>query len=46
MTIFTIIVGVLLINLLIAMMINTYEDVNELKNEWIRQVSLFYFCDI
>jgi hypothetical protein len=33
-----IIVGLLLINVLIAMMGNTYAEVNETKNEWLRQV--------
>ena len=34
-----IIVGILLINTLIAMMGNTYAKVNETKNEWLRQVT-------
>lgn len=33
------IVSLLLINLLIAMMGNTYERIAEMKNEWMRQVS-------
>ena len=33
-----IIVGILLINMLIAMMSHTLEDVNKVKNEWLRQV--------
>jgi hypothetical protein len=40
-----IIVGILLINMLIAMMSHTLEDVNQVKNEWLRQVyiNLFLF---
>ena len=41
-----IIVGLLLLNTLIAMMGNTYAKVNETKNEWLRQVyylELFFF---
>ena len=36
--VFTAIVSILLINLLIAMMGNTYERIAEMKNEWMRQV--------
>ncbi|KAK8390258.1 hypothetical protein O3P69_010148 [Scylla paramamosain] len=35
--VFTAIVSILLINLLIAMMGNTYERIAEMKNEWMRQ---------
>lgn len=33
-----VIVGLLLLNMLIAMMGNTYAEINETKNEWLRQV--------
>jgi transient receptor potential cation channel subfamily V protein 5 len=36
--IFMVLVGILLLNLLIATMGNTYAEVNETKNEWLRQV--------
>lgn len=40
-----ILVGILLINLLIAMMANTYDTTTELKREWLRQVTLFYLIN-
>jgi transient receptor potential cation channel subfamily V protein 5 len=33
-----VIVGLILLNLLIAMMGNTFSEVTETKNEWLRQV--------
>lgn len=38
--IFMVIVGVLLINMLIAMMGNTYQKIAETRNEWQRQVNI------
>ena len=36
---------VLLVNLLIAMMGNTYSEIAGIRNEWMRQVSSIYFRD-
>ena len=41
--IFVVLVSILLINLLIAMMVNTYDKTTELKWEWLRQVKLNLF---
>ncbi|CAL4146029.1 unnamed protein product, partial [Meganyctiphanes norvegica] len=40
---FMAVVALLLINLLIAMMGNTYEVIAEMKNEWMRQVRWYIF---
>ena len=39
--VFMVIVAVLLVNMLIAMMGNTYQKIAETKNEWQRQVRLY-----
>ena len=41
--IFVVLVSILLINLLIAMMVSTYDKTTELKWEWLRQVKLSLF---
>lgn len=40
MVIYLVIVSLLLVNMLIAMMANTYDTTNEHKREWIRQVKI------
>lgn len=42
--IFIIMHGILLINLLIAMMSNTYDRTTELTREWLRQVNIILTC--
>jgi len=41
---FMVIVTILLVNMLIAMMGNTYQKIAETRNEWQRQVFIFFFC--
>lgn len=45
MVIYLVIVSLLLVNMLIAMMANTYDTTNEHKREWIRQVNIENLID-
>lgn len=37
--VYVVLIGIMLINLLIAMMANTYDTTTNLKREWLRQVT-------
>lgn len=44
--VFMVIVAILLVNMLIAMMGNTYQKIAETRNEWQRQVSAYLYYSV